>query len=335
MHVIHARNVNGAFAQAMALLNDQGIKESSRNGPVLVAPYPVCTVYRHPLERVLFVPERDANPYFHLMEALWMLAGRNAVGELTPYNKRMAEFSDDGEVLHGAYGFRWREWWGFDQLTWLIDLLRTKPDTRRAVLTMWSPLGDCVAAEGGAYSERDQPCNTHAYFDRRGGALNMLVSCRSNDAVWGAYGANVVHFSFLQEYVAAALRVPVGTYRQVSNNLHVYLELPGVETLLRQQPMQEEPYAANRVMPFPLLSVSETLTELEHDLQMLFRSPFGEDVAWGWATQFFREVVVPMRASWLRRRDAEGRRLADGIGAADWRLACLQWLKRREEARHG
>ena len=76
MKVIDARNVNEAYAMGMKHLRDHGHVEETRAGKVLVTPYPVTTSYLVPMERVLFDPQRDANPAFHLFESLWMLAGR-------------------------------------------------------------------------------------------------------------------------------------------------------------------------------------------------------------------------------------------------------------------
>ena len=104
MKVLSVRNVHEALPRALKLLQQQGIERPSRNGPVLQAPWPVTTVYQNPLERVVFWPERDANPFFHLYESLWMLAGRNDIAPLTRYAKNMANYSDDGETQHGAYG---------------------------------------------------------------------------------------------------------------------------------------------------------------------------------------------------------------------------------------
>lgn len=330
MHVIRVRNADEALLEALHLLYHTGINEASRNGPVRVAPEPVCTVYTHPLERVLLHPQRDANPFFHFMEALWMLAGRNDVATVKEFNSRIDKYSDDGEVLHGAYGFRWREWFSFDQLAELIHLLQNEPDTRRAVLAMWSPSGDLVASEGvGGITMKDVPCNTHAYFDRRGGQLNMTVMCRSNDAVWGAYGANVVHFSFLLEYVAASVGVPVGMYRQFSNNLHVYQNLPGLAELLPLNPCNESAaYANGAVKPFPLLNAGESMAEWNADLDDFFAPD--NDVPM-MLTCFFREVAVPLRAAWrIRKRGLDtGRAEALEIAATDWRMACVNWIDRR------
>ena len=85
MHVINARNVNSAYPQALHYIAIAGDRVASRNGPVLRAPEPVSTVYAKPWERVLFDPQRDANPFFHLFESLWMLDGRNDVATLTSW----------------------------------------------------------------------------------------------------------------------------------------------------------------------------------------------------------------------------------------------------------
>ena len=92
MKVIEASSPDDALAQGMRHLLERGVREPSRVGEVLVAPAPVATVYRYPRARVSFSPVRDANPFFHVMEALWMLAGRNDVAFLAAYNQRMAEF---------------------------------------------------------------------------------------------------------------------------------------------------------------------------------------------------------------------------------------------------
>src|SRR5215510_3212831 len=143
MKVIHARNVNDAIVRGAQLLKEGGRPQPSRAGGTIEYPEPVCTVYERPLERVLFDAVRDANPFFHLMEALWMLAGRRDVGWLARFNQRMATYSDDGVVFNAAYGYRWRNQFqlktgdGGDQLSAIVKLLRADPDSRRAVLQIW------------------------------------------------------------------------------------------------------------------------------------------------------------------------------------------------------
>lgn len=107
MHVLHVRNVNAALQRGVHLIFNEGVRRDSRNGPVKVIPEPVTTVYRKPLERVLFAAERDANPFFHFFEALWMLAGRSDVHFPARFAGNIVNYSDDGDTLHGAYGRRW------------------------------------------------------------------------------------------------------------------------------------------------------------------------------------------------------------------------------------
>ncbi len=223
------RNVNKALTEGFWKLKTSGLFENSRNGKVLVFHHPVMTTYQRPWERVLFNPIRDANPVFHLMESIWMLAGRTDSDWLLPFNSRMREYAESDGTIHGAYGFRWDGKWQ-NQLLEIVDILRTDPESRRAVLTMWGPEEDL------AQNYRDVPCNTHVYFDLRGRVLNMTVCNRSNDMLWGAYGANAVHFSILQEVMCEALNVPMGVYRQFSNNLHVYVNNPTVNQFLCSPP---------------------------------------------------------------------------------------------------
>ena len=70
------KNVNEAFRELVGGIHDRTIeatRHESRNGPVLVIEEPVTVCYENPNERVLFNTRRDANPFFHLFESLWML----------------------------------------------------------------------------------------------------------------------------------------------------------------------------------------------------------------------------------------------------------------------
>lgn len=305
----------------------------SRGGDVLMHPEPVTTQYRFPAERVIFWPQRDANPFFHLFEGLWMLAGRNDVAFLKQFISDFDRFSDDGKIIHGAYGYRWRKHWIVDtgnslgplnQLRSIISLLQKHPNTRRAVLTMWDPEFDLREDESG----RDLPCNTQAYFWNLAGRLQMTVTCRSNDAIWGCFGANAVHFSFLQEYLAAQIGCEVGSYYQVSNNFHAYLpEYRKVEELIgRQDP---SPYETGEVEPYPLVENPKTW---DRDLALFLEDPN----AYGYDNSWFSKVAKPMwfaHKAWSNRSDPERYDKAFDIisqcRASDWRRAAAEWLGRR------
>jgi hypothetical protein len=355
---INARNVNVALGEGLVLLQQYGTKTDSRNGPVLVAPWPMITMTRRPMERVMFSPLRDANPFFHLVEALWMLAGANDTKSLTHFVPRMKEFSDNGDTLNGAYGHRWRVHFGTDQLSVAIHELKNNPSSRRVVLAMWDggmkvtrgvvdTDGDYMSRtyhEDGdlrkaIYGSKDVPCNTHVYFDaNKTGALDMTVCCRSNDAVWGAHGANAVHFSVLHEFVARAAGLEMGVMYQFSNNYHLYTERPDVQRLLNGAYVAVDPYEDFRVEPFPLLVEGEHwadfLADCEYMSTMLYCGDKNYHSAESYKTNFFKQIFCPMFAYY---ENFKGTNLATDLPkdggelnlAIDWHRAASEWIDRR------
>ena len=175
MKSITVRNVNHVLPLAMALLRDIGKRVAPRGLETLEIVGPFATVYERPEEMVLFDPLRDANPFFHFFEALWILQGRQDVAFLAWFLPRMADFSDDGVTFHAPYGYRLREGFGFDQIEFCIKALRADPDTRQAVMSIWHPGLDWKAT-------KDRPCNDMVMFKLRDGKLRMTVCNRSNDA---------------------------------------------------------------------------------------------------------------------------------------------------------
>ena len=95
MYIIEERNVHNALISGMRFLGNSGIRRESRAGDVIVAPCPVTTTYRIPTERVMFWSERDANPFFHFMEGLWMLDGRRDVQWIGQFNSTIDQSSAD------------------------------------------------------------------------------------------------------------------------------------------------------------------------------------------------------------------------------------------------
>lgn len=336
LYCINVDNVNEALAQGLRWLSRRGEPKPSRVGDVLVSPCPVTTCYSQPTQRVLFSPMRDANPFFHLMESIWMLAGRNDIAFPAHFNKRFIEYSDDGLQQWGAYGWRWRSFFGYDQLRVIIEELKINPDSRRAVLSMWSPAfneegmlkgSDLHIAMGGG---KDVPCNTNIFFRIRDGLLDMQVNNRSNDIVWGAYGANAVHMSILQEFMAHAIGVGVGRLYQSSWNYHAYTNFYPKDGFLG---LADDAIAHNYydprfggVKPTPLLAVDENWE--------VFLEECNSFVEGGvkFETDFLRHVCVPMREAWNLHKEkdyAEAESECLGIRAADWRRACSDWLGRR------
>lgn len=318
---ILVRNVREAYKVGMELLRDYGKPEPSRAGNVLVINEPVTTIYTDPRERVLINKKRNANPFFHFFESIWMFSGIRDGSFLDRFVHDFTErFADPGTtILHGAYGYRWRNFFDFDQLEVIIKILRKDPTTRRAVLTMWDPQEDLGA------NQPDIPCNTHVYFRIFAGALEMMVNCRSNDIIWGAFGANAVHFSMLQEYLAKSIGVSVGRYYQNSWNFHAYEYifhklLPGVNDTTWCSPYEEYIH--------PLVDNPQTFLEECYN----FVTKESPDI--NQKNSIFQDVAWPM----LGAHDCVKHKLwgsalqaCEEIKSDDWRRASIQWIQHKEE----
>lgn len=343
MRTITAVNVNDAYRAGLRLLHTEGRVQESRNGPVRVVPYPVTTRYQYPTQRVLFDAQRNANPFFHLFEAIWMLAGRNDLKSLTYFLPSFAEFSDDGKTLYGAYGHRWRSWisgdeiWDtkLDQLDDLIHILRTNPHDRRAVLAMWDPNRDLGA------DSKDIPCNDMIKFRIIDGALDMYVFNRSNDAIYGCYGANAVHFSFLQEYMAAMIGVKVGAYEQISTDFHAYVAKPyrwDQYWPLEDQSNWANPYLIHAYQVHPLVAEPTTFNaELYRVAQLVADETFAGSDLHEFQNPFFVRIARPMYQAFRLYKGGEPRVAAEYLHEYagltpndnfDWIAAGIQWLLR-------
>lgn len=360
MHVITARNAHQALPVALHLLNQHGIREDSRNGPVLRHPTPVTTVLTHPAERVVFHPWRDANPFFHVVEAAWMLAGRDDLKQLTPYAANMKNYSDDGGVTQpAAYGKRWRNWgiigvhensWP-DQLDWAVKRLRANSNDRRVVIQMWDPGVDIENADNNG---NDVPCNLTVLPWITDGTLHLTVFNRSHDILWGLYGANAVHMSLLLEYLAGRLGLAVGTMTTVSNNFHAYVErMPGIAERHGQGPVND-PYAQAQVQPYSLYTDWEEVPGwerpkhklvddgereriMQEDLRIFLEHGAMEAATkarWPW----MRRVLVPMALAhrhWKKTKGEErytgALEILEQCQATDWRRAASEWIVRRQQ----
>lgn len=393
MHLTY-RNVSQAFKELIQAIDLNHITTrttQSRNGPVWVIDEPVTITYTHPLERTLLFPERDANPFFHVYEALWMLAGENSLAPLQYYVSSFGRFSDDGRTLNGAYGYRWRHAGtvydgasegveGYcrdscDQLSLLVEHLRADPSSRRAVLSMWNveddllkigrkalchtcdghwtadrakeldenpdlPCPDCSGKSKPAeVGSRDVCCNLAVTFLIRDDGLSrpyldMTVFNRSNDMVWGTFGANAVHFSFLQEYMANALRCFVGNYHQVSSNLHIYQNNWKPDIWLQGEIKRNRgEWPSNRYLP--LFQSPEGREDFDREVKEFVRlNRNGEEITatQNWNSPFLAEIAQPLLHAFHlhKQRDyPSAYQWLARIQHADWVEAGYHWIRKR------
>lgn len=158
-------------------------------------------------------PVRVLNPAFAAAEAVWILSGSDAPW-IYEYNRRLAEYADDGRLM-GAYGPRMRCWHGLtDQLGKVRELLLADPDSRRAVVQLFDPSTDFRGY-------KDVPCTLGYRFFLRDGLLHMHTTMRSQD-LWLGFGYDIFTATIVQELLAGWLGVGLGDYCHQVDSLHLY-----------------------------------------------------------------------------------------------------------------
>lgn len=195
---------------------------------------------KNPLARISR-SETKGKPFSPLGELLWYLSGTDNLEFIQFYLGDYSQYSDNNETIHGAYGPRLFKMHGtFNQLEKIVDLLKEKPSTRRAVIQLFD-------ASDLKISYNDIPCTCFLQFAIRDCKLNLFVSMRSNDAFKGL-PHDIFCFTMIQEIVARILNVEIGEYFHSVSSLHLY-----EENIVKAKKYIEEGYQSSKfqmpVMP--------------------------------------------------------------------------------------
>jgi thymidylate synthase len=215
---------------------------------------------------VLRLPERKLNYKFMAAEAAWILSGSNQLSEITPYNKRLAEFSDDGQTLYGAYGPRI-----VNQLDHVVRKLVEDRDTRQATMTTWIQ---------NPQPTKDVPCTVALDFKIREDRLNVHVFMRSSD-VWLGLPYDVFTFTCVgllvrevyNTWTASATPIGVGNLYLTAASSHIYQDHWDALSM----PIAEVPGG----LPLPIEKID--LYGIGHWLDRLKQTSKGDPMRW-WET---------------------------------------------------
>lgn len=158
--------------------------------------------------------EGRGRPISALGELLWYLAGSRDLDFISYYVPIYKDESEDGKTVRGAYGPRLFRSRGQDQIRNVIETLRRKSTSRRAVIQIFD-------SSDLAKNYKEIPCTCTLQFLCRGRRLHMITNMRSNDAFLGL-PHDVFAFTMLQELIARSLGVEPGVYDHAVGSLHLY-----------------------------------------------------------------------------------------------------------------
>ena len=199
------------------------------------------------------------------VEILWFLKGDTNVQYLKDNGvsiwnewataEQCARFGRQEGDLGAVYGHQWRNFGatknpdgtyqkdGFDQISWLINEIKTNPDSRRLIVSGWNP------AEAGQVAL--PPCHTMFQFYVANGKLSCQLYQRSADIFLGV-PFNIASYALLTHLIAQVTGLDVGEFVWTGGDSHLYSNHFEQTTLQ----LSREP------LPLPKLKINPAITDL-------------------------------------------------------------------------
>ena len=152
-------------------------------------------------------------------ELLWFLSGSTNIGYLKENGVRIwDEWADENGDLGPVYGSQWRSWptaegESIDQISQVIDQIKTNPDSRRLIVSAWN------VAE--VPNMKLPPCHAFFQFYVANGELSCQLYQRSADVFQGV-PFNISSYALLVSMVAAVTGLKPGDFVHTLGDAHLY-----------------------------------------------------------------------------------------------------------------
>ncbi|MBN8200161.1 thymidylate synthase [Bacillus sp. NTK034] len=152
-------------------------------------------------------------------ELLWFLNGDTNVKYLRENGVRIwNEWADEEGNLGPVYGHQWRSWTGadgntVDQISSLIEQIKTNPDSRRLIVNAWNV--------GEIEKMALPPCHCMFQFYAADGKLSCQLYQRSADVFLGV-PFNIASYALLTMMVAQVCDLEPGEFVHTFGDVHIY-----------------------------------------------------------------------------------------------------------------
>ncbi len=152
-------------------------------------------------------------------ELLWFLKGDSNIQYLLDNKVSIwNEWADENGDLGPVYGVQWRSWPSpngdhIDQISNLIEQIKTNPDSRRLIVSVWnvSEIPNMALP----------PCHAFFQFYVANGKLSCQLYQRSADIFLGV-PFNIASYALLTMMVAQVCDLEVGDFVHTFGDAHIY-----------------------------------------------------------------------------------------------------------------
>lgn len=207
------------YLDLLARVRDTGVRKADRTGTGTLS------VFGHQMRFDLaggfpLVTTKKLHVKSIIHELLWFLQGDTNIRYLKEHGVRIwDEWADENGDLGPVYGHQWRSWptpdgGQIDQITQLVDRLRSDPDSRRHIVSAWN------VAE--IQNMALPPCHCLFQFHVADGRLSCQLYQRSADIFLGV-PFNIASYALLTLMVAQVVGLKPGDFVHTLGDAHLYL----------------------------------------------------------------------------------------------------------------
>ena len=143
----------------------------------------------------------------------WRLVMKEFIERIKSDDTFARQYGDLGPV----YGKQWRNFGGVDQLTNLVNDIKTNPDSRRLIVSAWNPQDIPVMIKSGL-----PPCHSLFQFYVVEGRLSCQLYQRSADVFLGV-PFNIASYAILTMMIAQVTGLRPGDFIHTFGDAHLYL----------------------------------------------------------------------------------------------------------------
>jgi len=153
-------------------------------------------------------------------ELLWFLSGNTNIEYLKENNVTIwDEWADENGNLGPVYGHQWRSWdaadgSSVDQISDLINQIKTNPDSRRLIVSAWN-VGEIAKM-------KLPPCHAFFQFYVANNRLSCQLYQRSADIFLGV-PFNISSYALLTMMIAQVCDLKLGDFIHTLGDAHIYL----------------------------------------------------------------------------------------------------------------
>ncbi len=207
------------YLDLMAHVRETGVRKMDRTGTGTLS------VFGHQMRFDLsdgfpLVTTKKLHLKSIIHELIWFLRGETNTAYLKANGVSIwDEWADENGDLGPVYGKQWRSWptadgQAVDQISQLMELIRTDPDSRRLIVSAWNPAEIPEMALA--------PCHCLFQFHVADGKLSCQLYQRSADIFLGV-PFNIASYALLTLMIAQVSGLKPGDLVHTLGDAHLYL----------------------------------------------------------------------------------------------------------------